>query len=180
MRDRLWFFTGYQYLRDFDSQPGTDPTFPRASAQNRILAKLTWRLARGWRLVQSFHDEFWVNPEQPTLTKPFATTVRFHGAVPALTFGHLTHTSSANTMWDLRVGRFVYSQEDDPSIDNLTTPSRFDRATNVFSGAPAQIGNVKGIRTTAKSTFTHYRPGLLGADHLWKLGEKSNGASTTR
>ena len=25
IRDRLWFFAGYQWLRDYDSQPGTDP-----------------------------------------------------------------------------------------------------------------------------------------------------------
>ena len=29
IRDRLWFFAGYQWLRDYDSQPGTDPTLPR-------------------------------------------------------------------------------------------------------------------------------------------------------
>ena len=28
IRDRLWFFTGYQYLRDYDSQPGTEPAVP--------------------------------------------------------------------------------------------------------------------------------------------------------
>ena len=28
VRDRLWFFAGYQYLRDYDSQPGTDPAIP--------------------------------------------------------------------------------------------------------------------------------------------------------
>ena len=28
VRDRLWFFAGYQYLRDYDSQPGTDPALP--------------------------------------------------------------------------------------------------------------------------------------------------------
>ena len=28
IRDRLWFFAGYQYLRDYDSQPGTDPAVP--------------------------------------------------------------------------------------------------------------------------------------------------------
>jgi hypothetical protein len=43
--DRLWFFAGYQYLRDYDSQPGTDPAFPRTYEQDKILAKLTWRLA---------------------------------------------------------------------------------------------------------------------------------------
>src|ERR1051325_6332340 len=29
IRDRLWFFAGYQHLRDYDSQPGSDPHFPR-------------------------------------------------------------------------------------------------------------------------------------------------------
>ena len=28
VRERLWFFAGYQYLRDYDSQPGTDPDVP--------------------------------------------------------------------------------------------------------------------------------------------------------
>jgi hypothetical protein len=168
-RDRVWFFAGYQHLRDSDSQPGTDPRHPRASKQDKIFAKLTWRFAPGWHLVQSVHDEFWVNPEQPTISKPFESTVRFHGAVPAVTFGQLTHASSNDTVWDVRVGRFVYSQYDDPSADNLVTPSRFNRLTNVFSGAPAQIGNLKGIRTTAKSTFSSQQ-GLLGADHHWKVG----------
>ena len=170
VRDRLWFFGGYQYLRDYDSQPGTDPTFPRTYEQNKIFGKITWRLAPGWQLVQSVHDEFWVNPEQPTFAKPFEATLRLHASVPAITFGQLTHTSSDRTVWDVRVGRFVYAREDDPSTGNLTTPSRFDRATNVFSGAPQSFGGLTLIRTTAKATLTHYRPSLLGADHQWKIG----------
>ena len=65
VRDRLWFFSGYQHLRDSDSQPGTDPDLPREYEQDKVFAKLTWRLAPGWQLVQSFHDEFWSNPETP-------------------------------------------------------------------------------------------------------------------
>ena len=171
VRDRLWFFTGYQYLRDYDSQPGTDPSLPRIYEQDKIFAKLTWRLAPGWQLVQSFHDEFWVNPEQPTLVTPFEATARQHASVPAMTFGHLTHTLSANTVWDVRVGRFVYSRRGrDPSTGDRTTPSRFDRVTNVTSGAPPTFGELTLIRTTAKATISHYRPGLLGADHQWKMG----------
>ena len=30
--------------------------------------------APAWQLVQSFHDEFWVNPDQPTLVTPFEAT----------------------------------------------------------------------------------------------------------
>ena len=170
VRDRLWFFGGYQYLRDYDSQPGTDPKYPRTYEQNKIFAKLTWQLAPGWRLVQSLHDEHWVNPEQPTSTKPFEATQRQHVSVPAMTFGDLTHTSSANAVWDVRVGRFVYSREDDPSTGDRTTPSRLDRVTGITSGAPQTIGGLTLIRTTAKATITHYRPALWGADHQWKMG----------
>ncbi|MEP7305207.1 MAG: TonB-dependent receptor, partial [Acidobacteriota bacterium] len=170
IRDRLWFFTGYQYLRDYDSQPGSDPQFPRTYEQDKVFAKLTWQLARGWQLVQSVHDEFWVNPEQPTFVKPFEATLRLHASVPAITFGHLTHTSSARTVWDVRVGRFVYAREDDPSTGSRTTPSRVDRATNVFSGAPQTFGGLTLIRTTAKATLNHYRSSLVGADHQWKIG----------
>jgi hypothetical protein len=170
VRDRLWFFAGYQHLRDYDSQPGSDPQFPRTYEQDKIFTKLTWQLAPGWQLVQSFHDEFWVNPEQPTSTKPYEATLRLHASVPAMTFGHLTHTMSANTVWDVRAGRFVYSREDDPSTGDRTTPSRLDRVTGIISGAPQSFGGLTLIRTNAKATINHYRAGLLGADHQWKMG----------
>jgi hypothetical protein len=170
LRDRLWFFAGYQHLRDYDSQPGTDPAFPRTYEQDKIFAKLTWRLAPGWQLLQSFHDEFWVNPELPTRVRPFEATQRRHASVPAMTFGHLTHTLSSNTVWDVRVGRFVFDREDDPSTGNVTIPSRFDRVTGVFSDAPQTFGGLTLIRTTSKGTINHYRPDLLGADHQLRFG----------
>jgi TonB dependent receptor-like, beta-barrel len=172
LRDRLWFFTGYQHLRDYDSQPGTHPTFPRTYKQDKIFAKVTWRLASGWQLVQSVHDEFWVNSEQPTIARPFETTLRQRASVPAVTFGHLTHTSSPNTVtvWEVRAGRFVYSRKDEPSTGTVTTPNRIDIMTGIFSGAPPQFGSLTLIRTTGKATFNYYRPGLLGADHQWKIG----------
>ena len=170
IRDRLWFFGGYQYLRDHDSQPGTDSSQPRQYEQNKMFAKLTWRLAPGWQLLQSIHNEKWVNPEQPTLARPFETTLRLHASVPAVTFGHLTHTMSSNTLWDVRVGRFVYTREDDPSSGDRTTVNRTDTGSGLSSGGPLQFGALKLIRTTAKSTFSHYRSGVLGADHALKMG----------
>src|SRR5437879_5614050 len=71
-----------------------------------------------------------------------------------MTFSHLTHTLSANTLWDIRVGRFVYSRKDDPSTGSWTTPNRFDRFTGVNSGAPPQVGGLTLIRTTAKATLS--------------------------
>jgi hypothetical protein len=73
VRDRLWFFTAYQYLRDYDSQPGADPAFPRKYEQNKFFGKLNWRLAPSLQMMQSFHQERWVNPTPPTLAAPFVT-----------------------------------------------------------------------------------------------------------
>ena len=172
IRERLWFFGGYQYLRDYDSQPGSDPEFPRTYEQDKLFAKLTWRLAPGWQLVQSIHNEAWVNPEPSTFAKPFETTLRLHASVPAVTYGDLTHAST-NTVWNMRVGRFVYDRVDDPSTGDLTTASHTDRVTGITSGAPPQFGGLTLIRTTAKATMTRYHAGHRGGDHEWKIGAQA-------
>jgi len=170
VRDRLWFFSGYQHLRDYDSQPGTDPTYPRTYEQDKILAKLTWRLAPAWQLVQSFHEEFWFNPEVPTSTKPIVATQFVKGSVPATNFGHLTHAPAGNTVWDVRVSRYSSSSETSPPSGDRMIPNRVDQPGNVWSQAPQTIGEVKHSRASAKVTAGHYGPRLLGADHEWKLG----------
>ena len=170
LRERLWFFAGYQHLRDYDSQPGTDAAFPRTYDQDKVFAKLTWKFSPNWQLMQSFHDEFWVNAERPTAVLPYEATVRPNASVPAVTFGHLTHTVSPNTLWDVRVGRFHYSQESPPSTGITTTASRRDTVTGVTSGAPPQFGELTLIRTNVKATVNHYKPGLWGADHQWRFG----------
>ena len=38
------------------------PEFPRTYEQDKIFGKLTWRLTPSLQLMQSFHEEFWVNP----------------------------------------------------------------------------------------------------------------------
>jgi TonB dependent receptor len=170
VRNRVWFFAGYQYLRDYDSQPGSDPAFPRSYEQNKAFGKLTWQIKPGLQVVHSVNMEAWVNPQIPTFVTPFAATVRRHAHVPTVTFGNLTHTLSPNTVWDLRVGRFVYTAKNDPSSGDWTTPNRFDRTTGVNSGAPQEVGGLTLIRTTAKATLTHYQHGLFAADHNWKVG----------
>jgi hypothetical protein len=170
VRNRLWFFAGYEYLRDYDSQPGTDPGFPRRYEQDKFLGKLTWQATSTIRVLSSFHHEEWVNPERPTLVTPFETTLRFQASVPTTTFAHVTHTPSSNTLWEARVGRFVSAQDNVPNSGNVTTPNRVDRVSSLASGGPQSFGDLTLIRTTAKATLTHYRAGLFGTDHEWKGG----------
>ncbi|MEO5894396.1 MAG: TonB-dependent receptor [Vicinamibacterales bacterium] len=170
IRDRLWFFGGYQNVRDYDSQAGTDPLFQRKYRQQKVMAKLTWLLAPGWQLMQSFHGERGAAPDRPTIAIPFEATTRQKVSAPAFTVGNLTHTASNNTVWDMRIGRFSHTRDDGPASNNLAVPSRFDRLTGITSGAPPRIGNVTITRATAKATLTRFQPDLLGAEHQWKAG----------
>lgn len=169
-RDRLWFFGAYQYLRDYDSQPGADPAFPRTYEQNKIFGKLTWRLTPSMQMMQSFHQENWVNPTTPTLAIPFVATLRMHASVPSMTFANITHVLSDRTVWEARVGRFTLHQDDDPSSGDRTTPSHRDQITGISSGNASQIGGFMLDRVTAKAVLHRYQSGSLGADHHFKVG----------
>jgi hypothetical protein len=170
LRDRLWFFGGYQYLRDEDSQPGTDPLFPRKGAYDKLFAKVTWQITARLKLMSSVHDEWWTSPERPTLSRPFETTITTSGSRPTMTFGELTHILSSSTLWDLRVSRFVAPQTSEPSTGNRDVPNRVDLATGLASGGPQQFGGLTLIRNTAKASLTHHQADLLGADHEFKVG----------
>lgn len=169
-RDRLWFFAGYQYLRDEDSQPGGDPAYPKRFKTDKMFGKLTWRLADGWHLMQSLHRETWDNRELPTASKLVEATQRLKANVPAVTFGHLTHTSSANSMWDVRAGRYVWSQDISRVAGDLSAPGRRDLKSGIFSGAPQMVGELQQIRWTAKATFTYFLNNFHGVDHELKVG----------
>jgi hypothetical protein len=77
VRDRLWFLGSYQYQRDYESQPGADPAFPRTCELNKVSRTFTWRLKASMQLMQTYHREFCVNPTQATAVTPVeATTTR--------------------------------------------------------------------------------------------------------
>jgi len=170
MPDRLWFFGAYQYLRDYDSQPGADPAFPRTYEQNKVFGKLDWQLTPTLHVMQSFHQERWVNPTPPTLAAPFVTTQRVHASVPNMTFAHVTHVPSNRTMWEARVGRFLLRQDADPSSGDRTTPNHTDQITGISSGNTSQITTLHLDRVTAKGVLHRYQPDWLGTDHELKAG----------
>src|SRR5262249_49734037 len=111
LHDRVWFFGGYQYLRDYDSQPGTDPRFPRTDKFDKIFGEITAQITSKLKLLSSFHDDFWVTPDPPTFSKPFETTVRTSGSRPTATLGQVTYASSSNTLWEIGISRLHAPQQ---------------------------------------------------------------------
>ena len=170
IRNRVWMFVGYEYLRDYDSQPGVAPERPRRYEQDKVFGKLTWRLAPGWQLAHSTHGEFWENPEPPTIAVPFDATLQRRASVPATTFAHLTRTTTGGTVIDARAGHFRFSQETRPVHGDLSSASRLDLPANVTSGAPREFGDLTIARTTAKAMVSRFVPRFIGVEHEWRSG----------
>ena len=99
-RDRLWFFAGYQYLRDYDSQPGTDPAFPRTYEQDKIFAKLTWRLAPGVATGSELPRRVLGQSRAPDVRE----AVRSDAAPARVGAGHDLRPSDAHVVVQHRVG----------------------------------------------------------------------------
>ena len=52
-----------------------------------------------------------------TIVKTIEATQRRSSSVPAMTFGHLTHILSTNTVWDVRIGRRRNEKDRQPEDD---------------------------------------------------------------
>ena len=73
-------------------------------------------------------------------------------------------------MWDLRVGRYLFDEQDDPSTGDRTTPNHRDHVTGISSGNVREMGGLKLDRITAKAVFNRYQAAWLGANHEFKAG----------
>jgi len=69
----------------------------------------------------------------------------------ALSFGHLTHTSSANSMWDVRAGKYVWSQDISRVAGDLSAPGRrFIEANRPRGGWMGQAVGLTGGGSRAR------------------------------
>ena len=168
-RDRVWIHGGYQHQQDWDSQPGTDPDHPRKFGANRIFWKLTAELSPNVRFMHTFHDDYWVIPSTPSLSRPFESIWTYSGHNPSLTFGKITHVLSPSTLYEVGLSGF-YSPRDLSEPNNPGVPRRNDIDNGLASGGAPSYDIFKQGRTEAKAKFQHYARGILNADHDFKMG----------
>ena len=64
----------------------------------------------------------------------------------------------------------MHAREDDPSSGDLTTPEPLRSTDGGRERRAVATRRLTLTRLTAKATITHYRAGLLGTDHEWKIG----------
>jgi hypothetical protein len=179
VKDRLWFYAGYQHQRDYDNQPGTDPAGPRRWKADRANYKVTWQVTPKLKFMSTYHDDYWEIPAIPTIADPFETTNVFGGNNPSLTFANLTHVVSDATFWDFRFTGFVSPNDyARPNSPDPTLAWRRDIATGIASGGSYSNGSFTQTRLNVAYKVTHYATDFMGGDHDFKFGiQYSHGSS---
>jgi outer membrane receptor protein involved in Fe transport len=171
IKDKLWFFGGYQYQRDYDNQPGTDPEFPRLWEADRMFWKVNWQITPNLKFMNTYHDDFWAIPATPSVADPFATDLSYGGHNPSTTVADLTQVVSSNTYWDARFSGLVspndYSRANNP---DLTQAWHRDLDTGLASGGSYGDGAFTQSRWAFHAKLSHYATDFLGSDHDFKFG----------
>ncbi|HET7293775.1 MAG TPA: TonB-dependent receptor [Vicinamibacteria bacterium] len=174
IKDKLWFFGSYQYQRDYDSQPGTDPAFPAGSDADRIFFKINWQINQKNKVFFALHDDYYDIPERGQAdTAPSALAIESgHNPSPNVTF---TSVLSDKTYVELRYSGFYGDDHGDPLNGGERVQPRFyDNASGRISGGIYYWYDGSNWKTAFAGKLSHFADNFMGGSHDFKFGVQYN------
>lgn len=172
LRDRLWFFTAYEFTNS-ENTPSGSPTTRDFEAEY-ILGKLTYQISDSWRLVGKYSTDpaDIANANASRSISPEAT--RFQEQGGDLFSGSLDGILTPSLIWDFKVGINRQDLNSFPQSGNIDgPPAHFNDATGQWTGNynNAQFSNRD--RDEYRTTLTWFVD-QLGGSHEFKVGGEYN------
>lgn len=174
IKDKFWFFGSYQYQKDADSQPGTDPEFPARSSAKRYFYKLNYQVNDNNRVQFQVHDDFYRIPQRATANDaPSSISVETgHNPSPGLLW---TSVINPTIVLEARYSGFYGVDHGDPLNGGPRVARRFqDLDTGQITGGIYIWYDGKSEKTAFSGKVTKFADGFLGGSHDFKLGVQYN------
>jgi hypothetical protein len=175
IKDKLWFFASYQYQRDYDSQPGTDPAFPAKFEADRVFGKLNWQINQKNKLQFAYHDDYYWIPARPTAVAAPSTVLVEHGHNPS---PNLTWTSvmSDKTYFEARISGFYGKDHGDPLVEGEPRVLRryLDLDSGLITGGVYSWYDGTSTKTAGSVKLSHFADDFMGGSHDFKFGVQYN------
>lgn len=175
MKDKFWFFGSFQYQKDADSQPGTDPEFPARSSAKRYFYKVNYQFNQSHRLQFQTHDDFYRIPARASAnTAPSTISVETgHNPSPGLLW---TSVINPTTVLEARYSGFYGVDHGDPLNGGSRVARRYnDLDTGQITGGIYSWYDGKSAKTAFSAKVTKYADAFMGGSHDFKLGVQYNG-----
>lgn len=176
IKDKLWWFGGFQSYRDASSQPGTDPAYAEqvTTKSDKYDAKVNSLLGEKHEVTGFFHWDNWDSPNTPS---PFVapSALAGEGGQNPAWGASWTYSKSENTL--IEAGYSGWSTTDlydsvigaplqDPFID-YTPPGG---GPTTYSGGVYYTWDYKTWRSTFRGKVTQYADNFLKSQHEFKFG----------
>lgn len=179
VRDKLWFFSGFQFLREERIPAGAD--IANTEDNPRFLTKINWALSPSFRLEGFFEkDKFDVTGRGAGRFRPAETTIVEPS--PEINWNvRMTWTASPRTLVEVRSGGYDGYFPLDPTPPNTTAgpPPRYDILTGFYSVNTPYFGRFDRRPITTTATVTRYVDQFLGKSHEFKFGFEYQNAKVT-
>jgi hypothetical protein len=128
IRDKLWFFGSLQYQRDWDSQPGVDPSTPTENDSRRMFYKFNYAINDHHRIMHGYHHDFYFIPDVATSFQAPSTIGFSHGDNPTPNLVYTGVLSDKTFIEGRYSGFFLHSsnnpQQADSGAGRLGLPAR--------------------------------------------------------
>jgi len=174
VKDKFWFFGSYQYQKDADSQPGTDPEFPAASSAKRYFFKLNYQINQDNRLQYQQHDDYYRIPQRatPNLDPTSISVENGHNPSPGFLWSSVINPT---TVVEARYSGFYGVDHGDPLNGGpRVNPRYYDLDTGQVTGGIYTWYDGKSQKTAFSGKVTKYADNFLGGSHDFKLGVQYN------
>jgi hypothetical protein len=174
VKDKFWFFGSYQYQKDSDSQPGTDPAYPAESSAKRYFFKLNYQINQDNRLQYQQHDDYYEIPFRAAANEDSTTASVETGHNPSPGF-LWSSVINPTTVIEARYSGFYGKDHGDP-LDGgpRVNPRYYDLDTGQVTGGIYTWYDGKSEKTAFSGKLTKYADNFMGGSHDFKLGVQYN------
>jgi outer membrane receptor protein involved in Fe transport len=175
VKDKFWFFGSYQYQRDYEAQPGTEPSSPAKSDADRYFFKLTYQVNDANKIMVANHDDFYRIPfRQTAVESPESIQLEYgHNPSPNVTW---TSVIDDRTVFEARYSGFYGQDHAEPLQEGLARarPRYYDTATGFISGGTYSWYDGVSQKTAFAGKITRFADNFLGGSHDFKFGVQYN------
>lgn len=175
IKDRIWFFTGFQSREEHFSEPGTDPKFPKREDDVRYFLKLTADINDQNKISASIHDDYYNNPLELSVTKPFETSLKNTGHNPTPNISW-TSTFSEHAVLEVRYAGFYGKDHGKPQNGNYVS-GHYDFYTGYYSGGILSWYDGDVWKSQINGKMSYYANNFLHGDHDFRFGVQYTSAA---
>jgi hypothetical protein len=172
MKDKLFFFSGFQYFNRQDRPAGYTGDFT-SEKDPRTMNKLTWAVSPNVR-AEGFveWDKYDIVGRGASATRPTTETTALEPSPEVNWNAQVTWTISAKTMLNVRNGGYwgYFPVEPTPPQTRSGPFPHFDSETGIYSVNVPYFLRADRIRNVSAATLTHYADNFAGKSHEFKFG----------